>query len=405
MTALVASRLWLPFTQMNSFDPSRRMFVRGEGCFLHDSRGRRVFDAVSSIWTTIHGHGHPEIVERIARQAAELDHSTLLGASNPVAEELAERLTALTAMDYAFFSGDGASAIEVALKMALQYWQNVGEPQRTRFVRLVDAYHGDTAGAMSVSDIALFKGRFGPVTFEAVQYEGSAAVLERDDVAAVIVEPIVQAAAGMRIVPAQTYALLCDMKPLLIVDEIATGFGRTGVMFAHERLDVRPDLLCLGKGLTGGTLALSATLVRQRIYDAFLGTYAEMKHLFHGHSFAGNPIACAAALANLDVFEKERTLIRCRRLIDTLAERLARLADHPRVADVRGAGLMIGIDLRVERLESDGALSPAWRIADSLYERGHFTRPIGNTIQFVPPLASEEANVVSFVDALSEVLA
>lgn len=390
---------------MTSFDPSQRTFVRGEKCFLHDSRGRRVFDAVSSIWTTIHGHGHPAIVERIARQAALLDHSTLLGATNPIAEELAERLCALTAMEYAFFSGDGASAIEVALKMALQYWQNAGEPKRTRFVRLVDSYHGDTAGAMSVSDIALFKSRFAPVTFEAIEYDATAGILQREDVAAVIVEPVVQAAAGMRIVAAASYAPLRRMKPLLVVDEIATGFGRTGAMFAHEDLGLRPDLLCVGKGLTGGTLALSATLVREQIYDAFLGTHAEMKHLFHGHSFAGNPIACAAALANLDVFEREKTLERARELGGGLAKRLAILAANPLVRDVRQAGLMAGIELRGERIASDGALSPAWRVADELYERGHFTRPIGETIQFVPPLASEETDIASFVDALAEVLA
>ena len=399
-----AGALWLPFTQMDGFDPLSRTFVRGEGSFLIDARGNRIFDAVSSIWTTVHGHCHPVITEAIARQAAHLDHATLLGASNPVAAELAEQLTALLRMDYAFFGGDGASAVEAALKMALHYWQNAGEPQRTRFVRLVDAYHGDTSGAMSVSDIAVFKSRYGAVTFEALPYDGDSSVFERDDIAAVIVEPIVQAAAGMRIVTADRYKPLRAIRPLLIVDEIATGFGRTGTMFAHEQLELRPDIVCVGKGITGGTLALSATVVRERIYDAFRGKHADMKHLFHGHSYAGNPIACAAALANLRVFEEERTLDRAALLAESLAPALQKLAAHPRVREVRAAGLMIGIELETRGLSAGDAITPAWRIANELYEGGHFTRPIGEVIQLVPPLSSTSHENGSFLTDLYELL-
>ena len=390
---------------MDAFDASQRTFVRGEGSYLIDSRGRRVFDAVSSIWTTVHGHCHPRIVEAIAQQAARLDHATLLGASNPVAEELAEKLTALLNLDYAFFSSDGASAVEAALKMALQYWYNAGEPRRTRFVRLVDSYHGDTAGAMSVSDIALFKSRYGAVTFETLPYDGDVSVLAADDVAAVIVEPIVQAAAGMRIVPEQRYAPLADMKPLLIVDEIATGFGRTGTMFAHEQLDLRPDIVCAGKGITGGTLALSATVVRERIYDAFRGSHGEMKQFFHGHSYAGNPIACAAALANLEVFENETTLARVTDLSAAVQPHLARLRTLPAVHETREAGLMIGIELNARRVSAGDAATPAWRIANELYERGHFTRPIGEVIQLVPPLSSTRDELRAFLGDLIELLA
>jgi adenosylmethionine-8-amino-7-oxononanoate aminotransferase len=390
---------------MENFDPSQRTFVRGEGNYLFDSSGRRLFDAVSSIWTTVHGHCHPAIVEAIARQASHLDHATLLGATNPVAEELAERLSALLGMDHAFFASDGASAVEAALKMALHYWQNAGQPRRTRFVRLIDAYHGDTSGAMSVSDIAVFKSRYGAVTFEAYPYDGDPAVLARDDVAAVIVEPIVQAAAGMRIVPPQRYAPLRGMPPLLIVDEIATGFGRTGTMFAHEQLDVRPDIVCVGKGMSGGTLPLSATVVRESIYDAFRGAHGDMKHFFHGHSFAGNPIACAAALANLDLFEVERTLERAALIIDALRPALEQLAANPAVRDVRYFGLMIGVEIDGEQIGKRDALSPAWRIADELYRRGHFTRPIGDVIQLVPPLSSTVEEVKRFTGDLHDVLA
>lgn len=397
--------LWLPFTQMDDFDASERTFVRGDGNYLIDSRGRRVFDAVSSIWTTIHGHCHPHIVQAISRQAAQLDHATLLGATNPIAEELAQRLTALLNLDYAFFSGDGASAIEAALKMALQYWRNAGEPQRTRFVHLVHSYHGDTAGAMSVSDISVFKSRYAEVTFETRAYDGDVSVLNEDDVAAVIVEPIVQAAAGMRLVPLRRYEPLKSMKPLLIVDEIATGFGRTGTMFAHEQLDVRPDIVCVGKGITGGTLALSATVVRERIYDAFRGTHGEMKHFFHGHSYAGNPIACAAALANLQIFERETTLARVTDLAAAIQPHMARLRNLPAVRETSDAGLMIGVEIDDTRVHAGDAPTAAWRIAGELYRRGHFTRPIGCAIQFVPPLSSTHSEVRAFLGDLIELLA
>ncbi len=223
--------------------------------------------------------------------------------------------------------------------MALHYWQNMGLTHRTRFVHLVDSYHGDTSGAMSVSDIDVFKSRYRDVTFQTYPYDGDPAVLQQDDVAAVIVEPIVQAAAGMRIVPHERYDVLRGIEPLLIVDEIATGFGRTGTMFACEQLGLRPDIVCVGKGLTGGTLALSATVVRDRIYDAFRGAPGEMKQFFHGHSYAGNPIACAAAIANLDLFEAERTLDHVAVVAQALLPSIHALASHPLVREVRQAGL------------------------------------------------------------------
>lgn len=396
--------LWLPFTQMNAFDPGSRTFVRGEGNYLFDQTGKRVFDAVSSIWTSVHGHCHPAIVEAITRQSSTLDHSTLLGASNPRAEELAERLARMLELDYAFFASDGASAIEAALKMTLQYWRCAGQPQRTRFVRLVHAYHGDTAGAMSVSDIAAFKTNFGPMTFETLPYDGVTAILQRPDVAAVIVEPIVQAASGMRMVPAERYANLRDVEPLVIVDEIATGFGRTGTMFALEQLPVEPDVVCAGKGLTGGTLALSATIVSERIYQAFLGDPADLKQFFHGHSYAGNPIACAAALASLDLFEVERTLEHVRLVAEAIAPALRALACHPFVREVRQAGLMIGIELNADSGGSSDRISTAWRIANELYDAGYFTRPIGDAIQLVPPLSSTVAELREFLDALCAAL-
>jgi adenosylmethionine---8-amino-7-oxononanoate aminotransferase len=388
------SHLWLPFTQMQSFDANARTFVRGSGTSLFDARGRRLFDAVSSIWTTVHGHGHPAIVDAIRLQAATLDHATTLGATNPVAEALARVLCEAARCDYAFFGGDGASAVEAAIKMALQYWRHAGEPQRTRFLRLTDAYHGDTAGAMSLSDIAVFKSNYGAITFETRAYDDAG--LDAPDVAAVIVEPIVQAAAGMRIVPAERYAPLRDCAPLVIVDEIATGFGRTGTMFAFEQLDLSPDMVCVGKGITGGTLALSAVLARKHIYAAFLGEPEERMQFFHGHSYAGNPIACAAALASFELFTTESTLERAAIAVRAARERLAALHEHPAVADVRQAGLMIGIELR------DAAR--AWPLANALYDRGQFTRPIGAVVQLVPPLSSSAHDIDTFFDAFDDAL-
>ncbi|MDP9018151.1 MAG: adenosylmethionine--8-amino-7-oxononanoate transaminase [Candidatus Eremiobacteraeota bacterium] len=400
----MSSHLWLPFTQMAQFDAPSRTFTRGEGNYLIDAAGHRVFDAVSSIWTTIHGHCHPHITGRIAEQAATLDHATLLGATHPTAEELASKLAALTGLPYAFFSGDGASAVEVALKMALQYWQIRGEPNRTRFVHLIASYHGDTVGAMSISDIDVFRNRFADLTFEAFQFGRAAELARADDVAAIIVEPLIQAAAGIRVVPPAFYDALADHSALLIVDEIATGFGRTGTMFASEQLRVRPDIMCVGKGLTGGTLALSATLATQEIYSAFLGDHGDLKHFFHGHSFAGNPIACSAALASLELFEREDTLAKARNVSRVLAGRLTELRDLPAVSSVRGVGMMHAIEIDPHHVESMGAMSAAWRVCNDLYDAGFFTRPIGNAIQCVPPLSSTSDEIKAFVDALGEIL-
>ena len=386
---------------MEGFDTASRTFVRGDGAYLVDARGARLFDAVSSIWTTLHGHCRPEIVAAIAEQAARLDHATLLGASNPPARELAAELARLSGMDRVFFSGDGASAVEAALKMALQYWRSTGNTTRRRFVRLTGSYHGDTAAAMSVSDIAVFKKHFGDVTFETLAYDAAPSVLDSPDVAAAIVEPIVQAAAGMQIVPPSTYAALAGMKPLLIVDEIATGFGRTGTMFAFEQLACVPDLVCVGKGLTGGTLALSATLARERVYAAFLGKPGTQ--FFHGHSFAGNPIACAAALASLAIFPRDRTLEHVAALCASIAPRMDSLRNNARVADVRATGLMIGIELSACGAQDVG--EPGRTAAAALYDRGYFTRPIGNTIQLVPPYCATAEELHGFFDALESVLA
>jgi adenosylmethionine-8-amino-7-oxononanoate aminotransferase len=404
MTTARTSHHWLPFTQMAAFDRMQRTFVGAGGTRLVDARGHETFDAISSVWTTIHGHCRPEIVSAIAEQAARLDHATALGATNPVAEELAARLCELTRLEYAFFASDGASAIEAAMKMAVQYWRRRGEPQRTRFVRLAASYHGDTIGAMSLSDIAVFKQNFGGLTFETFAYDDVPAFLDATDVAAIVVEPRVQAAAGMRIVRDALYAPLRENHaPLLIVDEIATGFGRTGTMFAYERLGLAPDLLCMGKGITGGTLALSATLARAHVYDAFLGAPGDHAQFFHGHSYAANPIACAAALASLDLFATDGTLAHVALLDAALDRILAPVARHPRVTEIRRVGLMCGIVLDEARFRPRETTA-GWSVANALYDRGHFTRPIGPVIQLVPPLSAHEDELADFTAQLGVLL-
>lgn len=396
------AHLWLPFTQMTSASTNARTFVRASGSNLYDADGRELFDAISSVWTTVHGHCHPRIVAAIGAQARLLDHATALGAWNPVAEELASRLARATGLERVLFASDGASAVEAALKIALKYWRNQGNERRGRFVRLVNAYHGDTTGAMSVSDIARFKREFESICFESVPYDGLEDTLERADVAAIVIEPVVQAAAGMRVVPAADYQhLRGELVPLLIVDEIATGFGRTGPMFAFEHLGVSPDIVCLGKSLSGGTLALSATVASRRVFEAFAGDVHDDRHFFHGHSFAANPIACAAALASLDIFEQEDVLARCVSLRALLCDLLEPVRRHAAVRAVHGAGLMWGIEVDETRMPVEsGGRSAAWAIADALYERGHFTRPIGNVVQLVPPLSSTSIELEGFIDAL-----
>jgi adenosylmethionine-8-amino-7-oxononanoate transaminase len=398
--------LWLPFTQAGDAARHQRRFVRGQEAFLIDAEGHRVFDAVSSIWTCVHGHSHPRIVAAIANQAGELDHSTLLGATNPVAEKLASRLCGTTGLDRVFFASDGASAVEAAIKMALQYWRNRGEMARSKIVRLVRSYHGDTIGAMSVSDIGVFKEPFADVCFQTESHEVYARRSSDADVAAIIVEPLVQAAAGMQIVREEDYSFIQQPSaPLLIVDEIATGFGRTGTMFAYQQTGLHPDILCLGKGITGGALPLSATIASNDVYAAFLSPHtADNRHFFHGHSYAGNPIACAAALASLDIFEVSDVLQRIVPLIETVAMEGEGLMDHPLVESVRHAGLMCGIVVSPPAGSNESASSFAWQVVDRLYERGFFTRPIGAVVQLVPPLSSDETDIRAFFSALRESL-
>ena len=382
--------LWHPFTQQAGWCEDDQLVIEGgEGTDLIDSEGRRYIDGVSSLWCNVHGHRHPLIDAAIRDQLDRVAHSTMLGLTHSPAAELAARLAAIAppGLERVFYSESGSAAVEIALKMAFQYWRQRGEPGRNSFVTLTDAYHGDTLGAVSVGGIDLFHGAFGPLLFDSHRVEpGDVERLESildlhpGEIAAVIVEPLVQGAAGIRVQPPGFLRAVRELTAahgvLLIADEVATGFGRTGTMFACEQERVAPDLLCLGKGLTGGYLPLAATLATEHVYEGFLGEHDEYRTFFHGHTFTGNPLGCAAAIASLEVFERESTLLRLQPKIRHLGESLKPIAELGEVAEVRGRGFMVGIDLG----EHDAALRLGHRVALEARERGAIVRPLGDTV-------------------------
>jgi adenosylmethionine-8-amino-7-oxononanoate aminotransferase len=406
--------LWHPFTQQQGWvEEEPLMIERAEGAQLIDSEDRRYIDGVSSLWCNVHGHRHPGIDAAVREQLGRVAHSTMLGLSHPGAAELAAKLVALAppGLSRVFYSESGSTATEIALKMAFQFQQQRGgqHRRRTSFVHLRDAYHGDTIGSVSVGGIDLFHATYRPLLFETHAVEpGDAADLERvlscheEEVAALIVEPLVQGAAGMLVHPPgylREARELCDrFGVLLICDEVATGFGRTGTMFACEQEGVAPDLLCLGKGLTGGYLPLAATMATERIYEGFLGAPAEGRTFFHGHTYTGNPLACAAALASLEAFEQEETLERLQAKIELLGELLEPVAAMPEVAEVRRRGTMVGIDLGAH----DPALRLGHRVTLEARKRGAIIRPLGDVVVLMPPLSISVAELRRLVEITAE---
>ncbi|MDX6633246.1 MAG: adenosylmethionine---8-amino-7-oxononanoate aminotransferase [Solirubrobacterales bacterium] len=384
-----------------------------EGTDLIDAAGNRYIDGVSSLWCNVHGHRHPTIDAAVRDQLDRVAHSTMLGLGHPGADELATRLVEIAppGLNRVFYSDSGSSAVEVALKMAFQYWRQRGgqHVRRTSFVHLRDSYHGDTLGSVSVGGIGLFHEKFSPLLFDAHCAEpGDASDLQRilerheEEIAAVIVEPLVQGAAGMLCHPPgylREVRRLCDRHgTLLICDEVATGFGRTGTMFACEQEQVAPDLLCLAKGLTAGYMPLAATLATERIYEGFLGAAGDERTFFHGHTYTGNPLACAAALASLEVFRKERTLLRLQPKIRLLAELLAEVEAMPEVAEVRGRGLMAAIDLG----EHDPSLRVGHRVVLEARRRGAIVRPLGDVVVLMPPLSIAKSELRRLVEIVAE---
>ena len=414
-TELDHRHVWHPFTQQRGWLEEEPLVIESAaGCELIDVEGRRYIDGVSSLWCNVHGHRHPLIDEAVRVQLGRVAHSTMLGLTHPGAVELASQLVELapTGLSRVFYSESGSTAVEIALKMAFQYWQQRGgaeDRRRTSYICLTDGYHGDTLGSVSVGGIDLFHGAYGPLLFDTHRVDpGDSERLERlldahpGEIAAVIVEPLVQGAAGIRVQPPgflHRVSELCrEHDVFLIADEVATGFGRTGTMFACEQEGVAPDLLCLGKGLTGGYLPLAATLASERIYEGFLGEHSQYRTFFHGHTFTGNPLACAAALANLEVFRSEETLARLQPKIGLLEELLAALTAMPEVAEVRSRGFMVGIDLG----EHDPALRLGHRVTLAARERGAIVRPLGDTIVLMPPLSISEAELRRLVEVTAE---
>jgi len=402
------THLWHPFTQQRGWEEEAPVMIeRGKGSLLYDTDGNAYIDGVSSLWCTVHGHCHPVIDAAVRAQLDRVAHSTMLGLSHPGAARLAARLVEIApaGLQRVFYSDNGSTAAEVAVKMAYQYWQQRGQTQRTEFICLRDAYHGDTIGSVSVGGIDLFHATFRRLLFETHHAEpGDADDMRRlleehcAHVAAVIVEPLVQGAAGMIVHPEgylRTVRELCDEHGvLLICDEVAVGFGRTGTMFACQQEDVAPDLMCVAKGITGGYLPLAATLTTEDVYAGFLGEHHEYRTFFHGHTYTGNPLACAAALATLDVFESERTLERLGPKIGLLGELLDELvAPLPAVAEVRRRGFMTGIELTpfpvTERM--------GHRVTLAARRRGAIVRPLGDVVVLMPPLSISEADLTRLV--------
>lgn len=414
------AHVWHPFTQMAEFQP--RLIERADGCVLIDTEGREYIDGVSSLWCNVHGHRHPRLDAAIREQLDRVAHVTQLGLSNPTTVLLAKRLTevAPAGLDHVFFTDSGATSVEVAVKMAFQYWQqcDVPRPEKTRYISYGQAYHGDTIGMVSVGGMPRFHEIYHPLLFHPLRLpspetyrlpEGVTAssatnhYLEQletllseqgDEVAALVIEPLIQGAAGIVTQP-QGYLrgvreLTQKYDVLMIADEVAVGMGRTGKMFACEHEDVQPDLLCVAKGLTGGYLPVAATLATDEIYSAFLGAHRESKTLYHGHTYGGNPLGCAVALATLDVFEEENTLDNLAPKIKRLEEHLARIAELPHVGDVRQRGMMAGVEL-----VQDKATKLAWpweekrgaAVCEYAIENGVWLRPLGNVVVIMPPLA------------------
>ncbi len=424
--------IWHPFTQMEDWLRSDPVIIeRGEANYLIDTEGNRYLDGVSSLWCNVHGHRKPELDQALREQSEKVAHSTMLGLGNVPATHLAKRLIDLApdSVNRVFYSDAGATAVEIALKVALQYWSLRGEEQRTRFVSLTEAYHGDTLGAVGVGYSDAFHRFYRPVLRPSRQIrpphyyrwlQGQSAeealqssIAHAEDVleacggvtAAIIVEPLMQGAAGMWAQPPGFLPAIQELArhhgTLLICDEVATGFGRTGEMFAVDHEGIRPDMMCLGKGITGGYLPLAATLISERIFERFLAPYDKFQAFFHGHTYTGNQLAAAVAVANLELFESERIVSRVQsrteRLRDLLAQHVEPL-EH--VGDIRQRGVMVGIELvrdREQRAPYDPAERMGARVIEEARRHGVIIRPLGNVIILMPPLSISESELDQLV--------
>ncbi len=428
--------IWHPFTQMKDYmDMEPLIIEEGDGSYLIDIDGNRYIDGVSSLWVLVHGHGKRELIDAIDKQSKTLCHSTLLGLANTPSIVLAHKLVDITprGLTKVFYSDNGSTSVEIALKMAYQYWHQRGEKKRKKFISFTNGYHGDTIGAVSVGGIDLFRKVYRPLLFKTYKSPlpycyrcplklekvscGMACIeaLEkivakhRDEICAVIMEPLVQGAGGMIVQPegflSSVRKITREAGLLMVADEVATGFGRTGHMFACNKENVAPDFLCLSKGITGGYLPLAATLTTEKVFNGFLGAFDSSKTFFHGHTYTGNPLACSVAIENIDLFEKEKTLQRMQGKIALLKRELQRFSDLPHVGEVRQRGFMVGIEL-VKSRKTKKPYVPKEKIGQKVIwearRHGVIIRPLGDVIVLMPPLAIEETTLKRLIDVTYE---
>lgn len=434
--------IWHPFTQMKQWlSEEPTIFIEGKDCFLKDIDGKWYLDGVSSLWVNIHGHRRKEIDEAVKSQIDKIAHSTLLGASNEpsiilakkLAEILNEKLPWGKPLTKIFYSDNGSTSVEISLKIAYQYWINKGIKGKDTFVSLKEGYHGDTIGAVSVGGIKLFHEIYKPLLANSLQapapycyrcelklnypscelacLKEMEKIIEKhsERIIAVIVEPTVQCAGGIIVWPKgylKGLREICDKyNTLLIADEVATGFGRTGKMFACEHEEVTPDIICLSKGITNGYMPLAVTVVNEEIFNAFLGDVEERKTFYHGHSYTGNPLACVAAIANLEIFKKEKTIEKLPPKIELLKNKLSEIAKLPYVGDVRQKGMIAGIEI-VKNKETKEPFPYSeqigWKIVKAARKHGVWLRPLGDVIVIIPPLVISEENLERLLDVIKD---
>ena len=427
---------WHPFTQMQGWLESEPVIIEsGEGFTLIDTEGRRYIDGVSSLWCNVHGHRVAKIDGAIRKQLDEITHSTLLGLGQNRSIELAERLVQIApaGLEKVFYSDSGATAVEIAVKIAYQYWQNQGQTQRTKFIALKEAYHGDTVGSVSIGGMDLFHGKFKSLLFDTFyvpaphpyRFDGTSdqcadyslktmeTILQNHagEISAIVVEPLVQGAAGILVHPKGflkgVEQLARQYNILLIADEVATGFGKTGRMFACEHEDVHPDLLCLAKGITGGYLPLATTLTTQSVFNAFLGGEDEYKTFYHGHTYTGNALGCAAALASLELFEENRILASLPAKIRQLESALQTISDLPYVGDVRNCGLMTGIELVRDKQTKQPFPSEQTvgaKVCAAMRPKGAMMRPLGDVVVLMPAVGMDNETLQTLLTIVEQTI-
>lgn len=409
--------IWHPFTQMKDWLQEELLVIEdAKGVYLKDTKGRRYIDGVSSLWVNVHGHRNPTLDSAVRKQMKKVAHTTFLGLTHKSAIELSEELIKISprGLSKVFYSDSGSEAVEIALKIAYQYWQNKGIVSKKKFMCLDNGYHGDTIGAVSVGGIDLFHKIYKPMLFSSIKINGfNIKKIERilkkkhNDIVGFIMEPLVKAAAGILVQPSgflKEIRRLCNKyNVLLIVDEVATGFGRTGKMFACMHENVTPDIMCLGKGITGGYLPLAATLVKEKIYKEFLAPYKDKKAFFHGHTYTANPLCCAVSIANLGLFKKEKVLEKLQSKVQFLKKQLEKFWQLEHVGDVRQCGFMAGVELVRDKKANKTYL---WeekigiKVIKEARKRGVIIRPLGNVIVIMPPLVISQKELKQLLDVI-----